>query len=670
MAVNTRRAVYLKVFFSLCLIGALLFAAVLWQANRIVAHLLQPYVESRAGSLEIEHIRVQSEGLSVRIADYSEPGFTVSGLGIQLPWSSLLHYKDSLSLSIEGASLQVDGSVFEAPSTSDPLPLATRFANASESIERVFVSIAEAIESSPVHSFDAQINQVVLTWQELTFTAALDSSMDTGAADVVITLGLKNEELSLKTRMRVANQGETIGIDFSSSAYQWEHWLAKYAPDFERWLLDQALDVYLSPWEAGRFVDISGYARWESVRPNELRAALLGNAVAMEIFSNQGELATKPMAFGLATNGHTLSRAYWNLPLASIRAGSWQAQQGELGLHMENQAVSARLQLDDAELSVKSVDWLEWLGGDGEVEYEAAVPALSSSMIQALVPGTLPFDLSFAGAFHSSGRLYFEDGLFHNAAAEVDWQLARLDWPSKSLALTGFSGKVQLDSCLNQLPQGQGALQIEQMQVAGIDFAQFATTVQTKDGYNVLVDEFKVQTMGGTARTEAFALNWQKRTSDSIGLALRQIDLAELAKVVPQFKGTVTGAASGDLQLSVSSSSLRLIGGALSLDKDMPAHLSYPMNGLLTNRLVPGTAAYKQYQMAERALEDLSLERLKIDFFPDGNPAKPVVLTFFGESQQEGTFVPIDYTLNVNVDDSAGLIQLLQMMQQGNLDIR
>jgi hypothetical protein len=152
-------------------------------------------------------------------------------------------------------------------------------------------------------------------------------------------------------------------------------------------------------------------------------------------------------------------------------------------------------------------------------------------------------------------------------------------------------------------------------------------------------------------------------------VSVDSVELAQLAQAVPQFQGEIDGAVSGHLVAVWRGGQIILTDGQLEVDPETGAHLKYQVEGLLTKGMAPGSSAYRQYRMAEKAFADLALKRFRIDIFPEGNRTRPFRLELLGESVQEGTIVPVDFALNVNVDDTAGLLEILRLMRQGELDL-
>jgi hypothetical protein len=661
----------LKCCFYLLLLSLIFVGVIAWQATRIVEILIQPSLVDRSATIEISAIRVTSSGLRVEVDSYTEPGISIEQLEAILPWSGLLAYKHALNVNVNCGKLSLDAATFI---TDDPnktsKTLGQQLAQLSDSIEVVFQRLIASLNERPVNSFDITIDEVECKIQGNTYQFELETSLITGVdRTTVLSLQVVNPQITCNARMRMSGTADSVGVDFSAYAKEWDVFSKKYLSAVLSILSKQQIDFYLDPLSDERFVDISGYARWHAEKPNELRAALLGNIGPTEVFVPHGEWSTESIAFGLATNGNNLTRAYLQVPIRGMRSGNWSEPSGELSFQMHNDAANIELKVGENKFSIQSAHILELLEGYGELPFSVELDALSADMLRSLAADRVPLDLNFEGQLRIDGVHIVDNFEWQDMKASSQWTVETLDWPSKSFNLQGFAGSIDLDGLIDFSPILNSTYNIKQMKVAGIEITDLATSIASGGDGKLNVDGAKMNALGGEIYLKSFEVLLAKRTSGPIKLVLKNIDLTTLAKAVPQFDGELEGKSSGDLSIAMTPAGLNILGGGLGLDADQPAHLSYSMKRLLTQGLKPGTAAHTQYQMAERALEDLYLQRFQIDFFPNADATKPVRLTFFGESNQEGTIVPVDYTLNVNTNDSAGLIQLLQMMQRGDLKV-
>lgn len=661
----------LKCCLYLLLLIIVFVGVIAWQATRIIETLIQPSLVERSATIELSAIRVSSSGLRVDVDSYTEPGISIENLEAILPWSGLFAYKSMLSINVKCEKLSVDTAAFmNDENINASKSVGQQLTQLSDSIEVVFRKLTSSLMERPVNSFDVTIDQIECVVQGNAYQFELETSMITGVdGTTVLSLNLANSQITCNARMRMSGVADSVGVDFSAYAKEWDVFSENYLSAFLSILSKQQIDFYLDPLSDERFLDISGYARWHAEKPHELRAALLGNLGPTEVFLPQGEWRTNPIAFGLATNGNHLTRAYLQVPIRDMRSGNWSEPSGELSFQMHNDLANVEVAVGENRFSIESVHLLELIEGFGEIPFSIQLNALSADMLRSLAADRVPLDLNFEGQLQISGVHLIDNFKWKDLQASSQWSVETLDWPSKSFNLQGFAGSFSLDSFIDFNPIMDSSLNIKQMEVAGIGMTDLATSIASTGDGKLIVGGAKMSTLGGYIFLQPFEVLLAQRTSGPIKLELKNIDLSTLAEAVPQFDGELEGKSSGNLSIAMTPSGLNILGGLLSLDAGQPAHLSYSMRGLLTQGLKPGTAAHTQYQMAEKALEDLNLQRFQIDFFPNADATKPIKLTFFGESNQEGTIVPVDYTLNVNTNDSAGLIQLLQMMQRGDLQV-
>lgn len=661
----------LKCCFYLLLITLISVVLIGWQATRIIEVIIEPSLVERSATIEINSIKVISSGLRVEVDSYTEPGVSIEHFEAILPWSGLLAYKHALNVNVNCEKLTLDATTFSShEETNTSKSIGQQLTQLSDSIEVIFQELTTSLNERPINSFDITIDEIDYKAQDESYQFKLETSLIGGIdGTTVLSLQVTNPEITCNARMRMSGMADTVGVDFSAYAKEWDIVSKKYLGKVLSILSEQQIDFYLDPLSGERFLDVSGYARWHAEKPNELQAALLGNIGPTEVFAPQGEWTTEPIAFGIATNGNNLTRAYLQVPIRDLRSGNWNEPNGELSVKLHNDVANVELKIGENNFNMQSAHLLQLLEGFGEIPFTVQLNALTADMIRSFTSDHVPLDLNFEGQLRIDGVHLIDNFERQDLRAKSEWNIEALDWPSKSFKLQGFTGSIDLDGLVDFIPSLASTFNIKQMEVAGIEMTDLSTSIASSGGGELLVEGAKMNALGGQIFLQPFEALLAEGTTTPIKLELKNIDLSTLAEAVPQFDGKLEGKSSGNLNIAMTPSGLNILGGGLGLDEGLPAHLSYSMRGLLTQGLKPGTAAHTQYQLAEKALEDLSLQRFQIDFFPNADTTKPIRLTFFGESNQEGTIVPVDYTLNVNTNDSAGLIQLLQMMQRGDLQV-
>jgi hypothetical protein len=634
--------------------------------------MLRPHLSAREATLEIESIYPGLRGVDLRIAHYSEAGFSVESLHVKLPWVGLFGGLESLQLHVDCSRIFIDIDALPHSNELKPATAEDLVAGLPGHLGGLFESISSAVLELSLGALSASVGEIQLTASERTVSCSSELSVMVGESNATVLTGrVSNENFNIDARLRVDETGRELGLDFVASAANWEAFAKVFFPEIGPDLKEKQVDLYFDPLEgSGSFTDISGYARWSADKPDRVRAAVLGNLGAIEVFTRSGGFRSHSASFGLATDGLALCRAYLSLPIDTVQVGSWQANEGEVVLRLDGSTASTRVKLGEDSFTLKYPSVLDLIEQSGEIYFTAELKQFGESLVNAVAPRILPLDVTFQASLNIDGQVELSKGALVDPSGKAEWAMSELQWPEKSLSISDFSGAAQLDSLIDGVPVGQSDLRIDTLNLAEVIFSGIETRIELTDTGIATVDDFSARILGGAVNTDSFNLNLDTKSSSPIRLRLENIDLATLAAAVPQFDGVLAGAASGDIHLELTNSDLRLKDGFLGLDEAVPARLSYSMHGMLTQGLSPESASYRQYHMAELALENLTLKRFKIEFFPEGDESKPIYVTFYGESKQEGTLVPIDYTLNVNTDDSADLIQLLQIMQSGQLDIQ
>ena len=654
---------YLLLFLAVC------FGLLLYNAASIFERFANQMLVERGGVIEIQSLSIRPEsGLVVVIQKYQEPDVTLEDLRLQVPLMALLDHQNQLSVQVEIHKCSVKRTLGEG--AQEPVKLHEQLDRLHERIVETCQTIVANVSQLPLQSLGLRIDDLQVSANQFSYQSSLTLQVDKQGADkLVSTLRSEGEYFGLQANINIDSLNQTVALDGSMSARDWEGISKNYLSELTAILSQKNAELYIDPLGASTFAEVSGYFRWNAQQPEHYNAAVLGNVGPSEVLMDALEGSTQSASFGIATNGNDVFRAYLTLPLEQLYVGTETYDSGELSLRIENQQCHLKMALGDNLVELSSRGYTSFVEGFGQVDFNTQLNSLGSGLIGSLAAELLPADLSFTANVGMKGRVDVDAWSVLAAKSDIAWSLKDVSWSSQSLSVNELSGVAQVDYEKEFKQNVSTTIQAGLMQVAGVDFTELSLALSMSDPSELGIRSFHVNTMGGKIYANDFTLKLKDRSSDPIQLNLERIQLDQLAKAVPQFKGELSGSVSGALIVQSKSAAFQINGGGLELDSEHGARLSYSMNGLLTQGLRPGTAAYTQYLLAERALEDLALQRFKIDFFPDSNETKPILLTFYGESTQEGTIVPVDYTLNVNANDSAGLIQLLQMMQRGELEL-
>ncbi|MEN8734832.1 MAG: intermembrane phospholipid transport protein YdbH family protein [Lentimonas sp.] len=659
----------LKFIFYLILLTAVVVCVLLYNVATLVELSVNQIISERGGNIKIERIALRPmSGLTIVIDKYSEPAIELQGLQVEVPLFALIQYKNRLALRVNIQQLSL-----ELPEVADTHRQPT-VGELMEKAQALVVEGCQAIVSNlnqlTLQGLELTIADLHIVSDQLTYQSSLSVDFDKDTnGKVVSTIRSESDYVGLQAQINIDRASETVAVDFSMSARKWEAMTEHYLSPLDEALSQYDAELYIDPLPSASFLEVSGYFRWTAQEKSQFNAAILGNVGASEVLMDSIECSMKPTSFGIATDGRDVFRVYLNLPLEQLYVGAETYEAGEISLRIENNQGTVKAILDDNFVELSNIGFVSLFKGFGQIDYNVQFNRLGSALFSSRTTDVLPIDLEFAASVHASGSLSLQEWGIFAVASEVTWGMHDLTWSSKSLTADEISGVAKL-AYEKGFSQGVNtSIHADTMNIAGIDLSGLTLKVDTTDLDTVGIRNFNLNALGGTIHAVDFTLKIEDRSSDPVLLSLNQIQLEELAKVVPQFDGELKGSVSGELIIQSKPSGFQINRGGLELDSEKGAYLSYSMNGLLTQGLQPGTDAYLQYQLAERALEDLSLQRFHIDFFPNSDETKPILLNFSGESAQGGTIVPIDYNLNINTNDSAEIIQLLQMMQRGELEL-
>ncbi len=106
-------------------------------------------------------------------------------------------------------------------------------------------------------------------------------------------------------------------------------------------------------------------------------------------------------------------------------------------------------------------------------------------------------------------------------------------------------------------------------------------------------------------------------------------------------------------------------GGSLALDPSEYAHLSLELNGMLTEGLDPKGAEYDNMLLLEKALANLGLDDLKVNFKVLENGERVVEMNVAGESTVDGKKISVEYRPRI-IGGLGALVQQLNFSKLGS----
>jgi len=658
----------LKFFLIVCLFGVGAVTVLIYKAGSILEYSVNQIVADRGGSIEVREIGYDFDaGLLLHVSAYQEADLQVRDVTISAPLLSVFQYKDGLPLKLHAEEISL-----MLPPRTETLsqPVGEGLREAPSRIAALCEVLLQRLKGSPLRSIEASVTvmEVKIEDQQFIASVTLDGELDASKL-LVLTARAEGERLGGMFTIEIDPVGASVAIDFSGSARDWSGLLDNELQALNAILLNYSFEVDADPLESGAFLETSGYFRWNASAPDTFNCALLGNLGAIEGFVDGSKVSMQPTSFGLATDGTSVFRAYLKAPIDNMLVGVDTFDSGELFVHIENQSLQVVMSLGNDRLELISRGYTSFFEGFGQLNVSLNTDKIRPSLLQSFYVDFVPLDLNFKAKLQLDSQLDMLAWELVSVDAASEWSLSELELPSSSLRIDDISGKSKFSFVQSKGGSGSAVIEADAVDLAGIEISKFRVAAKADSLDTIKFSDFGFRLFDGEVSGESFSWTREKDKQALVNLKLSQIQLDQLVAAVPQFEGELSGSASGNLILGIGKSGLLVGGGELSLDRSSSARLSYSLNGLLTKGLEEGTPAYEQYQLAERALEDLKLQRFQIKFFPEDKASNPIILAFYGESKQENMTVPVDYTLNVNTNDSAGLIQLLQRMQRGELEI-
>ncbi|WP_404421498.1 YdbH domain-containing protein [Nibricoccus sp. IMCC34717] len=164
------------------------------------------------------------------------------------------------------------------------------------------------------------------------------------------------------------------------------------------------------------------------------------------------------------------------------------------------------------------------------------------------------------------------------------------------------------------------------------------------------VDALSAQVFGGTVRlgSSEFQLS---PLSLSLTISVENIDLAQLAQILPPMNAKVTGRVDGTLRLSRANNRWAIQGGRLSLRRDSDATLRVNMPGLITGGMTPSGPSYDILRKVEEGFLNLRIDSLDAEFSPAlSETERSALITITGHPLSDQVKAPVSFDVTVRGD--------------------
>jgi hypothetical protein len=460
-------------------------------------------------------------------------------------------------------------------------------------------------------------------------------------------------------------------MDFEGTASGWEPFQRNHLQSVTGRLEPASVELYLDSLGEDRgFLELSGYVRWDASQADVLVWTALVGVGAAEVYLPGGEVLLQAVSAGVSGDGMGLKHAYGKGGIDSLRLGSWMQSGGEWALRVDGSRLSGEFRLGDGVvLSLGHEDWRQALSGSGAGRVYLEAVGVDAEWLRILQLKGLPDDLELDMDARLEAAVNLREFKPETATMEMTADVRSAALASRGVTVRGLKadGRGYLAEGIYQLSTLD--LDLMQVDVSGFRLGELSLVVEGMPDGSYQTQPVRATFMGGHVQVDALGIDPDHLEALTYRLELNAVDLAQLADVIPQFKGEITGTVSGYLVGAWKGDQPILTDGLLEVDPEKGARLRYNVDGLFTHGMAADSAAYQQYRMAEKAFADLSLKRFRIEVFPEGRLTRPFRLELFGESEHEGRVLPIDFDLNVNVDDTAGLLEILRLVRQGELEL-
>ena len=293
---------------------------------------------------------------------------------------------------------------------------------------------------------------------------------------------------------------------------------------------------------------------------------------------------------------------------------------------------TATLQAPGFNLRAEGTTAGKWRVTEGAVDLAAWTrPLLAAGAIAA------PADLAVEGTLRIAGEgEWTSDGATGRLQLTMDGgkaSSAAQGWDAAGISLTGTvdltaGGSLEIESLV---------LQVASVQAAGIAGRDLTVELAGSVPGEVTVRRAEIAILGGTVRVQPFAVD-PARPEIRATAELAGISLGEVAGLVPTALAAARGRLEGRIEIAWSEATgFKPQGGALRVAADTPATIRLASTpGFLTQHLperikllpdwlrlpptwfAPVNPAYGTLQKIELGEQDLTVEQLRVELYPDG----------------------------------------------------
>lgn len=289
---------------------------------------------------------------------------------------------------------------------------------------------------------------------------------------------------------------------------------------------------------------------------------------------------------------------------------------------------------------------------------------LSKSPLPSKLIPTLP-NLSVTGTFFAQR----EKG---NNPVDVQVNVKELKIPEQDLTVTGLVTNPSVDFIPAFQTKGQPVLSIENIRMKNWELkdGEFPWQIlpPSSKGHNSILfttgGEF--QTLGGALAVGATSVELNgSRTTTTGRLLFKDIDFEKITQLTETPPLVLTGIFNGEIPFVFSPNDFDLKKGFLQMQSASDGRLEYDAMGRFTKNHEPGSRTWKNMNMAERALRNLNLSDIKLEFKPENDPDLPLRAYIKGSHEDNNKKINLELTLNLRGD----IKEILQQAASGKLEL-
>ncbi|QQL45686.1 intermembrane phospholipid transport protein YdbH family protein [Sulfuriroseicoccus oceanibius] len=299
-------------------------------------------------------------------------------------------------------------------------------------------------------------------------------------------------------------------------------------------------------------------------------------------------------------------------------------------------------------------DAWELAGWAGVAECELTEPVDTLGVVLKELAGS-----AFSGGIGGSMEFASAHDRAFDGALEVavkKGELGLADGP----VFHGIDGTIALPSLASGATDGFQQVSVESVDAWDVELVELVGEYQLLADGGVKLRGVSAGFLGGRVAVDPFTMPGGDEDY-GFTLRLKNLDVAQVAGLFPEFNGTVSGRLDGVLPIQNRNGLFWPQRGSLTLTKGTKGRLRYDAQGAFSAGLDPRSDDYKKMKMVEDSLENLELKVLSLRLFDPDDEGKAVVVRIEGESPDVREAPPI--ILNVNgfmpEDEVLGYFDLL-----------